>query len=562
MDTAKILIRTNELTGIEKVSVVLHARGMFLFEQEINTTEPYSWLKIPKKNIPSGIIVCTLFDQDYKPLAERLFFNFPEDQSTNVDIAVDSILVGKRKKSTVHLTTPTSTKFEGGKDKFSLSIIPTTAHLTIKDDDIRMWMLLNSDLQNPIDHSIDFSNANPEDRNTLIDNILMTRGWRRFRWDKLKEQDEFIAKYKLEEGIYLNGRLSKWENPNVPRMGKVFFHHLEDAIQLESVTDEDGNFSFGPFVPLISSRVYLQGRFKASRKSKFDPNISLNDNPHVHLHINKPGRPNLDSFQSKIKLRDNQSSDNYRDISMKSMSIAQDFDSLTIELSEVEIQAQKISIIEERRNERTFFYRSPDKRLIPDSLPGANNSRSLFDLLRFVPGVLVTGGTGQESVVIRGPGSFASSNTPLFVYDGMPVDQDFFQGMFANSFEFVDVLKGARTAIFGSRGANGVILVYSKEGESMNPRANQQAGFLTLQLEALHEAREFAVFDSNLTGNQNRPDIRTTLHWNPSLSSDETGSISESFTTSDQSGKYIIIVQGISKDGMPLYGSRSIELRN
>jgi TonB-dependent starch-binding outer membrane protein SusC len=67
-------------------------------------------------------------------------------------------------------------------------------------------------------------------------------------------------------------------------------------------------------------------------------------------------------------------------------------------------------------------------------------------------------------VRIRGSRSLTASNDPLFVVDGIPISggiQDFNPAMI----ETIDVLKdAAATAIYGSRGANGVILVTTKKG--------------------------------------------------------------------------------------------------
>lgn len=103
-------------------------------------------------------------------------------------------------------------------------------------------------------------------------------------------------------------------------------------------------------------------------------------------------------------------------------------------------------------------------------------------------GVSVTGNTGEpgaaQTIIIRGPSSLRTGNTPLFVVDGVPLDDDnispsragvgFGSAEPLNPLNFinpadiqsVDVLKDASaTAIYGSRGANGVILITTKKGK-------------------------------------------------------------------------------------------------
>lgn len=70
------------------------------------------------------------------------------------------------------------------------------------------------------------------------------------------------------------------------------------------------------------------------------------------------------------------------------------------------------------------------------------------------------------SVFIRGVRSLTASNTPLFVVDGIPLTTGGIEYLNPNDIESIDVLKDASaTAIFGSRGANGVVIVTTKQGK-------------------------------------------------------------------------------------------------
>lgn len=100
-----------------------------------------------------------------------------------------------------------------------------------------------------------------------------------------------------------------------------------------------------------------------------------------------------------------------------------------------------------------------------------------------VAGVNVTSASGEpgasQNISIRGPGGVRTGSTPLFILDGMALDNSSTGGAtnpltFLNpqDIESIDVLKDASaTAIYGSRGANGVVLITTKKGK---------AGFSTL----------------------------------------------------------------------------------
>lgn len=73
---------------------------------------------------------------------------------------------------------------------------------------------------------------------------------------------------------------------------------------------------------------------------------------------------------------------------------------------------------------------------------------------------------GTLSVSIRGPSSILGSNEPLFVIDGMPI-LNMEEGVFINPHDIakIEVLKDADSkALYGARGANGVVLITTKLG--------------------------------------------------------------------------------------------------
>lgn len=106
------------------------------------------------------------------------------------------------------------------------------------------------------------------------------------------------------------------------------------------------------------------------------------------------------------------------------------------------------------------------------------------------PGVQVTQGSGlagSGSVIrVRGIGSISAGGDPLYVVDGIPITSDpFISGnrggmnqnplatINAEDIESIDILKDAGAAgIYGSRGANGVILITTKRGKSGSPVVN------------------------------------------------------------------------------------------
>jgi TonB-dependent SusC/RagA subfamily outer membrane receptor len=86
----------------------------------------------------------------------------------------------------------------------------------------------------------------------------------------------------------------------------------------------------------------------------------------------------------------------------------------------------------------------------------------IYEIIRGrFPGVQVQGG----EIVIRGQQTIMGSNAALLVVDGMTVDQSYFSNLSPVEIKSINVLKDASAAIYGSRGANGVVLIETKGAE-------------------------------------------------------------------------------------------------
>ena len=99
-----------------------------------------------------------------------------------------------------------------------------------------------------------------------------------------------------------------------------------------------------------------------------------------------------------------------------------------------------------------------------------------------IAGVVVTTGDGslgaEANITIRGNNSLTQSNAPLYLIDGFPSEGSFATSINPADIESIDVLKDASaTAIYGARGANGVIVINTKRGTEGKPTVNFSASF-------------------------------------------------------------------------------------
>lgn len=100
------------------------------------------------------------------------------------------------------------------------------------------------------------------------------------------------------------------------------------------------------------------------------------------------------------------------------------------------------------------------------SLSAATAGQALVGKVAGVQVMQTTGAPGQGvSIKVRGTNSLSASTDPLYVIDGYPASEDVYIN--PDDIETIDVLKDAASAaIYGSRGASGVVLITTKRGSS------------------------------------------------------------------------------------------------
>lgn len=89
------------------------------------------------------------------------------------------------------------------------------------------------------------------------------------------------------------------------------------------------------------------------------------------------------------------------------------------------------------------------------------------------PGLSVISNSGEPSKAavfqIRGTNSINSGTSPLFILDGVPIESSDFNAINPGDIESITVLKDASsTSIYGARAANGVVVITTKRGHSMD----------------------------------------------------------------------------------------------
>lgn len=143
-------------------------------------------------------------------------------------------------------------------------------------------------------------------------------------------------------------------------------------------------------------------------------------------------------------------------------------DQLNIVLVEDAAQLEEVVVIGYGTQKKSHTTGSISK-VVNDDLDQIAVARVDDALVGQVSGVNIQATDGEAgsapTINIRGVGSMAGDSTPLVVVDGVIVDADFLGSLNMNDVESFEVLKdAASSAIYGSKGANGIIMITTKGG--------------------------------------------------------------------------------------------------
>lgn len=174
-----VIIRRTPAIQEEQRSVYLlaHMNERVVYAAQVSLEDkPEIAVTVPTADLPTGVLQYTLFDREWKPVAERVVF--VDNGMHSFTTAVRVVASSREKRGRNELT------IEVADSAFAnLSVAVTDAGLAAPDDDIVSRLLLSSDLRGAIYHpSYYFSGAAGGVASRQLDLVMLTHGWRRFRW--------------------------------------------------------------------------------------------------------------------------------------------------------------------------------------------------------------------------------------------------------------------------------------------------------------------------------------------------------------------------------------------
>lgn len=536
-DSTRIRVRVRATAGHEgqPVYVLVKSRGRVQARLGLVVKNGATEGAIPALALPPGVAEVTLFDAAGHPRAERLVF-VPE----GVVPPTLALTPGKTRYEPREWAAFALRLTDGADQPLVIagSVAVTDADQVPGDSteaDLRTHLLLTHALRGRVENpNFYFRKTDPATRRAL-DDLLLTQGWRRMTRSPA-EADSL-------GGLALQGRvLNRRGQPLADARVLLTSTDPRQPVGFSARTDSAGRFRLSG----LNFRDTLRLRYRVMDSGfKAIAGATVQLEPAGVVFSEKPvpipdWAPTPAAWETARQHQETDL-DAYRERDAR-------------QLTGVTVRAAKPQSEEEEAARRTSIHGTPDAAIDFDESAGPY--RTVFDMLgAYGPNVKRKGNsTLNRGVMVMQGGSQA----PLYLLDGVYVDAAVLEEVNPGTIARIEILKNSEAAIYGSRGAGGVIAFFTRKG------SRNVAGPPVPELTAygFPTQREFYLPRYGLPDETPvKTDRRDVLFWNPRLVTSEQGQATIRFPLSDAVRTLRIVVQGVSAEGEPVAVERLVRVR-
>jgi hypothetical protein len=496
---------------------------------------------IQKEWIPSGVLHLILFDANLHPLSERLVFVNNHDQAL-VIYKPDKEHYERRSliKNSVSFTDANNEPLSG---TFSVSV---TSDREVQPDstaNILTQLLLTSDLKGAIENPAYYFRNTAESEYTL-DLLMCTQGWRRYNILEMSQGNFTKPLIPLELGGEISGIVTN-------RSGRYLEDIEVNAIAFPSgfhyttQTDMQGRF-YLPVGDIPDSTSFIVSATLQRASSRVELLLDKEHFPKSVLPVIPSSGINRELYSK------------YLNKTQQQYSVEND-DRATL-LSAAIATAQRIP----PRN--SVFYKEADYSINEEELERFP-PQDIVALLRRFPGVFVRSDDGNRiQIIITQHNLTGRPSDPLLLLDDEPLSIDNILDIPPSRIAQIDILKpGPKTAIFGHNGSQGIIAIYTKRADTHRSTATPLSlpHIKTLFPIGYQQPVEFYApkYETQAQRNNYKPDLRTTIHWQPVVHINEYGAASFEFYGADEDTSFTVTIQGLANDGTIILSQEKIGRR-
>jgi hypothetical protein len=512
-----VTVRNADSTSSAGVYLVVHSDHNVKAAFSAKMSNGNATFSVDQGKLSEGVNYLTLFDDQQRPVCERLVFKRPSEKLV-IDVHTDNQSYGNRKTVNLSVAAHSQNNKVSPAD-MSVSVFRSDGLQTKDAAHISGYLWLKADLKGDIESPDYYLDNTDADADQALDNLMLSQGWTQFDWNKVLNSKGPVVQFPPEyTGPIVTGHITNTTNNTPAKDIKAYLTIPGTRDQLYiAKSDADGDIYFNT------------QKFYGLKEILVQTN-SLQDSTY-RIEISSPfslqhSSSRLAPFLLNPEIRD------------------------ALVHNNVDMQVQNIFAIKQLKQfyepqlDSTAFYGPADKAY---KLDDYTRFSTMEEVLReYVGAIAVTKHQGKFNIKIFKIDKLLGN--PLVMLDGAPlfdVDKIF----------KVDPLKVRRLEmiynnyLYGPAYFNGIMSFSTYKDDRAGIEIDPHA--VILDYEGLQLQRKFysPVYDTNDRINSTIPDFRSTLYWNPSVTTSNDGKAALNFYTGDKTGEYIGIIEGITANG-------------
>ncbi len=512
--------------------VVARMGNFVAYAGQAALTAPTYSAALSKSKFRTGVLQVTLFSSAGDPLSERLVFIDHEDP-LNIAVSGDKQSYFQRGKVALKLSAKAADLPTEG--NFSVAVIDETK--TPFDDNnlptIQSHLLLASDITGYVEQPNYYFNHSDAKKKGELDLLLMTQGFRQFSFFDIVDNKVPPVTILAEQGINLSGNLRKLNGIPVFK-GSLRIIIPDKNFSTEAMSDADGNFSFKNVAFTDSSKITVNARNNTDAKNL---KVTMSDGYYAAINKSVNAADELLNIDSTLNPYIKNSEKQYQ------------FNRI---LKEVVIKSTNIKHIDHTAYSQLNGLPNQPDHLVPGSVfKGCTNL--YICITSSLLGVLFR---DNNFYVVRDYNQ--GNKNPMQVYvKGLPVDVGYLANVDVNMVESVETFfKDGFSGINQMNNTNGIISVNMKEspkGTKMSAKdlalLFPEQNVITFSPKGYEKVRQFYSPKYDVIKSAQNADLRTTIYWNPVVTTDKLGNAILNYYNADGRGTYKAIIEGFDKDG-------------
>ena len=528
-----ILKRSDELTApLSTVHLVANLNQEEIYRGKVNMSlKKIIQSSIPLENVPAGIVQVTLFTDDEIPIAERIIFANQQDYYFITDLNIALKNTDRRKKNVIQIDVPDTIPC-------NLSVSVTDATINPPqpgDEDIFSGILLTSEIKGYVHNPAYYFSGTQDSLAKRLDLVMMTNGWRRFKWNDILAGRWPILHYMPEDYLGIEGQILGLTKGELS--GKELTALLEHKNNQEVLTipiQQDGKFNLSGMFFFDTVRFFYQINNDKNKRLTSKATFNIKSNLLKQATYVRPDS----SAWLKIYKPDSVSFEKYKLVAEKLMIQNENKFNQMKTLNEVIVRTKLRSRIDTLEEEYTsgFFKGGDGYTFVTEDDPFANSAFSILQYLQAkVPGLQINVNGAQASLSWRG-------DIPTLFLNEMQSDVQLIQSIPMSDVAMIKVYRPPFFGAFGG-GSGGAIAVYTKKGALANKNVK---GLDFVNIPGYSSIREF--YSPDFT--QPEEDYRPTLYWNPHvITGNGHRRIQLIFYNNDITKKFRVVVEGANDEG-------------